>query len=167
MKNNQQEALIAESYRRYYDAVVRYIDDKVRNEAQAEDLAQDVWVRLITTDRLLDAVTLRSFIYTIARNIVNDYLRHLYIERAVGDIVTVDTVDDSTESRLIASDIAQKERERVECLPQQRRIIYVMSRYDGMSVDEIAESLTLSSRTVENHLRMGRRDVRAYISAIA
>ena len=39
-----------------------------------------------------------------------------------------------------------------------------MSRYDDKSVDDIAGELSLSFRTVENHLRMGRRDVRAFMS---
>ena len=42
-----------------------------------------------------------------------------------------------------------------------------MSRYDGLSIDEISEATNLSGRTIENHLRMGRRDVRQYIVAIA
>lgn len=42
-----------------------------------------------------------------------------------------------------------------------------MSRYEEKSVGDIADELSLSLRTVENHLRMGRRDVREYIAAIA
>lgn len=61
--------------------------------------------------------------------------------------------------------MAQAEQRRVECLPRQRRIIYVMSRYEEKSVEDIASELSLSFRTVENHLRLGRRDVRQYMSA--
>ncbi len=40
-----------------------------------------------------------------------------------------------------------------------------MSRYEEKSVEDIASELSLSFRTVENHLRLGRRDVRQYMSA--
>ena len=42
-----------------------------------------------------------------------------------------------------------------------------MSRYDDMPVSDISERLSLSARTVENHLRLGRSDIRSYMSAIA
>jgi len=42
-----------------------------------------------------------------------------------------------------------------------------MSRFQERSVEDIAGEMKLSFRTVENHLRLGRRDIRDYMSAIA
>ncbi len=106
-------------------------------------------------------------IYTIASNLIIDYLRRYYRSRKADDELRrgADETDHSVESRLLARDMAQAEQRRVECLPRQRRIIYVMSRYEEKSVEDIASELSLSFRTVENHLRLGRRDVRQYMSA--
>jgi RNA polymerase ECF-type sigma factor len=41
-----------------------------------------------------------------------------------------------------------------------------MSRYEEKTTEEIADYLALSKKTVENHLRLGRRDVRQYMAAI-
>jgi RNA polymerase sigma-70 factor (ECF subfamily) len=163
------EELIALSYVENYEKLVRYISRRVNEPADAENIAQDVWVKLLECDKELNADTLTSLLYTIARNMVNDYLRHLYIVQDVHDDILNGAQPFATdmESEVSARDLALKERVRAECLPPQRRIIYMMSRYDEKSVEEISDQLQLSIRTVENHLRLGRKDVRNYVSAIA
>ena len=69
----------------------------------------------------------------------------------------------SSESSLLAKDLVRLERLMVLKLSLQRRQIYYMNRYLYMSSTEIATKLSLSKRTVENHLLLGRRDVREYI----
>lgn len=159
------------AYTAYHDRLLRYIQTRVNNEWDAENLAQDIWVRVLTSERALQADTLLPYLYTIARNLINDYLRRLYAAKALHDEMACDFYDDaadeSMESSIYAGEIACLEQMRVECLPPMRRTIYVMSRYDDMCVADISSELSLSVRTVENHLRLGRKDVRTYLSSIA
>lgn len=161
---------IARLYNENFKKILSYISSRINDSWRAEDLAQDVWLRLLTSSREISSDTAISYIYTIARNLVNDYLRNHYSAQEAGSemaraAIETDNVD--AESLMVADEIAQHERTRVERLPAQRRIIYVMSRYEDKSVGDIATELSLSLRTVENHLRMGRHDVREYIAAIA
>ena len=55
------------------------------------------------------------------------------------------------------------EKHRLSLLPPQRRIIYTMSRFESKSISDISEELNLSHRTVENHLRIGRHEMREFI----
>ena len=48
----------------------------------------------------------------------------------------------------------------VETMPPQRRMIYRMSRNEGLSNTEIAENLQLSKKTVEKHLNLALRELR-------
>ncbi len=163
-------ALIERSYVELFDKVLRYINSRVNNVWDAENLTQDVWVRLLSYPRELSADTVTQFIFTVARNLVNDYLRRLCSEREWQDETVSgmeSAVAPSPESEVAARDLERFELIRVECLPQQRRIIYMMSRYEEKTPADIAAELSLSFRTVENHLRLGRRDVREYIAAIA
>ncbi|MFG6396440.1 MAG: sigma-70 family RNA polymerase sigma factor [Muribaculaceae bacterium] len=161
--------LVARSYVENYEKLLRYISQRINNIADAENLAQDVWLKLLECEKDLNEETLTSFLYTIARNLVNDFLRHIYVTQDVHAELKNDAnvFAQDMESEVSARDLALKERVRVECLPPQRRIIYVMSRYEEKSVEEISAALSLSPRTVENHLRLGRKDVRRYVSAIA
>lgn len=170
------EVLITQSYLTEHEKVRRYIGCRINNNDDADDLTQMVWLRLLEYTREISADSITTFIHTIARNLVNDYLRHHYLvaeahEEMRGIATSTSELEAeyaySMEPEIFARDLAEKERERVECLPKQRRIIYVMSRYDSLSASDISERLQLSVRTVENHLRMGRNDVRSYLGAIA
>ena len=162
-------ALVAEAYGQFNRIIETFISRRIADRAEVETLTQDVWMKALTYTQPLCGETLKAFLFTVARNLVNDHLRHHYIAAGVHAEMLrgADIFADDLESAISAADIARRERQRVECLPPQRRIIYCMTRFDELAIDEIAEKLNLSTRTVENHLRLGRRDVRAYIDAIA
>lgn len=166
----RRDAYIARLYNENFNRILSYISSRVNDSWRAEDLAQDVWLRLLTSNKEISSDTALSYIYTIARNLVNDYLRNYYSAQEAGMEMAgtaTDTDPVNAECMMIADELAAQEKQRVERLPAQRRIIYVMSRYEEKSVSDIAGELSLSLRTVENHLRMGRHDVRQYLAAIA
>lgn len=166
----RRDTYIAQLYRENFTKIRSYISSRINDAWRAEDLAQDVWVKLLTSAKEITADTAIAYIYTIARNLVNDYLRNYYTAQESGTEMArtaTDTDHVNAECLMIADELAAQEQSRVERLPAQRRIIYVMSRYEEKSVSDIAGELSLSLRTVENHLRMGRHDVRQYLAAIA
>ena len=61
----------------------RYISYKLNGCLEAEDLVQDAFLRLLEYRSMLRPETIRSFLYTIVRNIVIDYLRHQYKKQEV------------------------------------------------------------------------------------
>lgn len=157
--------LIADSYRNYHRSIYLYIIYRIGKTEVAKDLAQDVFLRLMDHRQMLRPETVKCFIFSICRNLITDYLRHHY--RTQGTTVClsgrVPATTDETESRIIADDLAAHERKRVLRLPVQRRKVYVMSRFGHQSVAEISACLGLSVRTVENHLSIGRKEIRGYI----
>lgn len=162
MKSNQ---LIEESYVNLHHSVYLYIYYKIDNKEEAEDLAQDVFVRLMEYGQMLCPDTVKSFIFTIARNLVYDYLRRYYKKQEVSSYIyeSTATCSNETESRVVANDLASHEMCKLSVLPPQRRTIYAMRRFEDKSIADISTELNLSPRTVENHLRMGRKEMREYI----
>lgn len=168
--DTEERRLISRLYTAYYVQILNYISSRVNDVQIGEDLTQDVWMRVLQTETPISESGALSYLYTIARNIVNDYLRSYYTRQHAQDEIKEYQKEEDTinaEHEMIAADLALFERKRVERLPAQRRIIYTMCRYEEKSVADIAEELALSFRTVENHLRLGRKDVREYMTAIA
>lgn len=157
--------LVSRAFTQYHNAIVAYISRRIKETDEAEDMAQDVFVRLMSHIDMLRETTIKSFLYTIAQNIVIDYLRknakRLELQSYMYDATITET--HSVEEQFSANDILALERKRMEELPSQRRKIYCMSRFEDLSSREIAEKLNISRRTVEFHLLLGRKDVREYI----
>ena len=75
--------LVASSYETYHEQVRRYIRSRINEADDADDLAQDVFLRLMECRQMLREETVRDFIFTIVRNLVIDYLRRHYKRQEV------------------------------------------------------------------------------------
>lgn len=157
--------LVDRAYRKYRESVYRYILRKLECEADSEDLTQDTFLRLLDYDRMLREDTVCHFIFTVARNLVNDWLRRRYkreeITSCLMEGISVSVCD--TESKVVAGDLARLEMRRVERLPARCRAVYALHRFEEMTADEIAARMNLSKRTVEGHILLGRRQVREFM----
>lgn len=166
-QTHSSNSFIASAYETYRQPVFFYILNKINDREEAEDLAQDTFLHLLDYRQMLREDTIKCFIFTIARNLVNDYLRRYYKRQEVSSYLfeTVSLSSSETESRILADDLAKTERMRIAALPAQRRTVYMLSRFEGKTSTEIADALNLSRRTVENHLLLGRKDVRGFMKA--
>lgn len=166
----QNDSYISRMYNEHHGHIVNYIAGIINRREDAENLAQDVWVRVLTSDKEMQEESGVSYLFVIAGNLCRDYLRRTYRQRGYMEeamYTTEDRAATTPETELFAGELRAMEQRRVANLPTQRRAIYIMSRFEEKQLDEIAEEMQLSKRTVENHLRMGRRDVRDFINAIA
>lgn len=85
---------------------------------------------------------------------MTDYIRRYYKKQEIDSYLYDFTVTSSndTEEKIIADDLMAMERTRLAAMPEQRRLIYTLNRFEDKSSPEIASELELSCRTVENHL---------------
>lgn len=157
--------MVAESYKTYRHQVYVFIRCRIHDDEEAEDLVQDTFLRLLDHLPMLRVDTIQHFIFTIARNLVFDYLRRHYKKQEIDAylIDTLPTASSDTESRIIADDLRHLEWKVVTSLSPQRRKVYELSRYHDRSAADISTVLHLSVRTVENHLLTGRKEVRTYL----
>lgn len=138
---------------RLYYFAFRYL----RNQHDAEEIVQDVFVKLWENRaKLNEQLSFSGYIFTIARNTIFNQNRKKVNEQAYQEYVKVflDNSTSKTEDDLIYSDIKAIVDKVVEDLPPQRKLIYKMSREKGLSYREIAQELGLSERTIEAHIRL-------------
>lgn len=162
-ENSQQ--LITDAYREYRVSIFNYVYRKLGNKEEAEDMVQEVFLRLLDYSLIVREDTIKCFLFTIARNLVMDYLRRYYRKQEMlAYLIEEGTISPSdVESTIIAGEIQKMELMKVQALPPCRKRAYLMSRFDDKTADDIAIELNISKRTAERHIFMGRKEVREYI----
>ena len=148
---------LTETYTTYRPLVFRYIYRKLNGCMET--------VRLLEYRSMLRPETVRSFLYTIVRNLVTDYLRRHYKKQEVMACMCegLSASVEDMESAVMAKDLSCQEEKRVNLLSPKVRAVYSMSRFEGKSALEIAEELSIPKRTVEGYLLTGRKSVREYM----
>jgi len=159
------ELLVERSYTEYRSGIQTYIANRINHRYDAEDLAQDVFMRLLDYKQMVRPDTVKYFLFTIARNLVTDHIRRYYKKQEI-DMYAYDVMSHSTnetEETCHANDLALLEQKKLKTFAPQRKTVYTLSRFEENSIGEIAQKMNLSPRTVENHLLLGRKEMRNYI----
>lgn len=149
----------------YFQRVKLFICGIIKSEADAEELTQDVFVRLWTNREALNIEKpLGAYLYTIARNAAFNFLKHKSVEQTYMDSVQFSDDVATPEEVLFAREISLLVEMAVNEMPVQRRRIYILSREKGLSNSDIAEKLGISKKTVENQLSLALQELRKLIS---
>lgn len=157
----------------YFPKVKRFIASLLQDEAAAEDLSQDIFVRVWLNRSSMELVeNFNAYLYQAARNAVYQYIRRALLFQEYGEkqqqaaYYKEREEHDSIEEVLCADELELLIQITVEKMPLQRRRIYEMSRKEGKSNEEIANLLMISKRTVENHLTQALADIRKILKML-
>lgn len=154
----------AEIYKMYFSDVKLYFLKYAHDEMRAEDMTQDLFVKLMSYVDMIVGETAKSFIFTIARRMVIDDVRHIeFVRRAVSGYM-----EEMKEKRfwqdcetLECKQILDMERRFLDRLPKKMAQVYRLTRFDGKTADELSADLGISKRTVEYHLFVSRKEIRS------
>ena len=155
-------------YVTHRDELLAYVSSRLGNLVEAEDLVQNVFLRLLTSDRMITDITLPALVYTIARNLIADfYRRRTHFEDYEHYLKNTDSIDESAESILSIRDITEQLERGLARVPENCREIYRLHVYGGMKVAEISQRLGEGYKSVEHRLGTARKAVRQQLRGIA
>lgn len=155
-------------YVTHRDELLAYVSSRLGNSVEAEDLVQNVFLRLLTSDKMITDITLPSLVYTITRNMITDYYRRrTHFEAYEHYLKNTDSIDESAESILSVRDITEQLERGLARVPENCREIYRLHIYGGMKVAEISERLGEDYKSVEHRLGAARKLVRQQLRGIA
>lgn len=150
----------------YYPKVKLFLIGFLKDEEAAQDIVQDVFLKLWQRRKELDDLAnFNAFLFRCAKNEMLNYLKKqytgtLYIEK---EKKKEERYNDDPESEYVATELSSLVKSIIDKMPSQQKIIFKMSREEGLSSDEIAQKLSINKRTVENHLSLALKAIRENI----
>ena len=133
------------------------------DEDEAENLTQDIFLKLWTKrERLRGIDDLDAYIFTVAHHETLNFIRHslTLTMTPIGNAAVSRDSGDDTERDLEYQELLNMVYAEISHMPEKRRKIFLMSREEGLSNQEIADRLGISRRTVEAHISAALRDLR-------
>ncbi len=163
-----QQQMIADFYKENQEKLVNFAVARLGNWQEAEDLVQDVFVKLMTYEGIINETTVRSFIFTITNHEIMNILRRRACRHKVEESVMYEQeLQCSAVERVVEYHDALRLVNRcVEQLTPSCAKVYRMTLFDGKCAGEIAKELNVSKRTVESQLLTSRKKVRTMLQAI-
>jgi RNA polymerase sigma-70 factor, ECF subfamily len=146
----------------YQPRLILFIAGFIKNSEDARDISQDIFYKIWTNRASLTHVaSFKAYLFQMARNAVYDYYDHSLVKRKYENIqLEKSEMYDSIEEDIFVRELELALDMAVEGMPLQRKKIYLLSRKEGLSNDEIATQLSISKRTVENQITLALASLR-------
>jgi len=149
----------------YNGRLYRFANGYLKSDAESEELVQEVFT-IIWEKRaeLKEGLSFKSFLFTIAFNIIRKHFRtKAYLSEYLKSGISSDP-DMQTSEKITYDSLHKFIAELVNQLPARRKEIFIKSRFEGLSIKEIAEELKISHKTVENQLTDALRFIRTNLN---
>ena len=166
-------------YDRHEGPVYRFIRRSVGQDERAEELAQEVFIRVIRNAATYKATAkFTTWLYTIARNACIDEARRnkrrpeVSLDAPIGESPGVTFVDRLADpnarggaTQLSKQAFVQQLEAGLLALPDEQREVFVMRHFEGMRFVDIAGILGVSDNTVKSRMRYALTTLRGYVAA--
>ncbi len=167
LQDNDQKAF-EQIYHSYHKRVYGFAYKYTKSKAIAKEITQDFFVKLWEKKHLLsDHKSLEGQIFVILRNMVIDEMRKITQQQDLMAKLAArsNRLTENTEESILHNDLRHHLDGVLKTLPDQRKKIFQMSRDKGLSHREIAEELSISTKTVEAHIRLALKTIRTKLDA--
>lgn len=141
-------------YRIYFQRMVLFANKYVYDLDEAENIVQDVFVNLwVNRETLNPSKNIKMYLYIAVKNKALNVIKHLKVQRHYQEKISVCEGDHQTpESNILYKEMEQRVNVALQKLPEKCRLVFLMSRLDHLTYQEIADILGISIKTVENHM---------------
>ncbi len=147
-------------YRRHKGPVYRYMLKLCRHEAVAEELFQDVWMKLINArESYVASAKFTTWLYKLAHNQFIDHYRKQTVRIVEDHSTDIDDMEHDQQSKSNPEQQVQVEQsidqftKLLDALPNEQREVFLLKEEAGMSIADIAETIGINHEAAKSRLR--------------
>lgn len=152
----------------YRNRLFYYISRFIKSEQVAEELVMDVFMKIWMGKELASQINnFDAFLFRIAHNKSVDFLRSAAKDSRLQELLWEEiqvASHERADTSMVAKEYEEKIREAISLLSPQRKKVYSLSREQDLTHDQIAQQLSISKATVNNHIVEAQRFIRNYLS---
>lgn len=150
----------------YYNPLCNYANKILSNEANAEDVVQEVFIKLWSkNDALKLNESLKSYLFKATQNKAFEFIRGAKVRSNLHDSLTLDEQQDPNYDELSEKYMRMEQLySSLRHLPPKCREVFALHKFNGLTYAEIAESENISVKTVENHLLKAMKILRSLLN---
>ena len=162
MTDGRQKARLTEWVRRWNFDLTRFAERRVRSRADAQDLAQEVYLRLLRTSTIDLIAEPQAYLYRVASNVAAEW-RLRACERKPHSSDALETLLETRtpEVRLDQEEDQTRLQQALACLDVMPRAVIFLKLREDMTNEEIAAHLGITKRMVKRYLVIGYAELRA------
>lgn len=165
---NDDEQAFKELFFEFYPSLCVFAMRYITNEETAKDIVQDALYKIWKNRKNIDINTsFRNFLITTVRNNCLDYLRKQEVEYRYIEKHRIFETPDSPEEIYTLNELETMIGEALTKLPPKIRKAFELSRFKGLTYNEIAAEMVVSPKTVEAHigkaLKILREELKDYL----
>lgn len=148
---------------RYHKKLALYIFRITKSMEISEDIVQEVFLKIwINRSELTEVKNFKTYLFVISKNAAFNWLKSDARQSLMLDVIDVhhealETESVETDERYLLID------EAIDCLPDQQRKVYILSRHERLKYEEIALQMNISRETVKKYLQIAGNSISNYI----
>lgn len=160
-------AQVAGLFREHNRALIAFLSSRLDSAAEAQEVAQEAYVRLLRLENPAQVGFLRAYLFRIASNLAVDRLRQRNVRADAGEEELFEEWLDTPvpERRALAVDQLRLVREALRELPRKTSAAFVMHAIEGREFGAIASTMKLTERMVRYHVARAMAHCRARLDA--
>lgn len=160
------EKTFSSVYQAHGKAVWRFIYFKCGDQAQADDLVQDAFIKLWQNCAKVSEDKAKSFLYTLCNNAFLNEMAHKKVVLRHAKLQPEKTHYQSPEFLMEEKQFEKKLQASLENLTEAQRTAFLLNRIEGKKYSEIAEILNISVKAVEKRMSQALSKLRKDIGNI-
>lgn len=153
------------AFREHYEPLTRYAHSILKNQEEAEDAVQRLFVKFWEKRFELQVENVRAYLYRATYNTCLNQVKQN--KNALNHLpegsVQVQASEEASD-QILGVELQERIEDAMQVLPEKCREVFRLSRFEEKSYKEISEELNISVKTVENHIGKALRIMRSELS---
>ena len=153
-------------YKTYAKDIRQFLFFKTQNIERAEDLMQDVFIKLWDNCNKVDYDKVKSYMFTTANNMFLNEVKHEQIVRKYNKLYKEEKTNESPEFIMLEKEFMDKLETTISKLSEKQREVFLLNRIEKKKYKEIANQLGISLKAVEKRMHQALLVMRKEIGNI-